>query len=420
MLIKAKTYLNPKALFYISTATAIIGLFTTQHARALPNFGFAGMAVASFFYLKNWKVLFSQQSLPFHAIFSLFFLYAISGFFTHTGNELHFLKILQLKTALLVIPFAFCLFPGISKRAFIGFLWVFLATACSTAILSLITYVANFHDLNALYLESKAMPVAGNHVRYSLMVVTAILAGSYILYTKSWITGKSQLEQKLVLSATIFLVLFLHLLSVRSGLLAFYGTSSSFLLYSFFASSLKKYRLPILALLIAMPMLLVIVPTSRNKIKNTLHDLTHVSNPYSANYESITARIFSYKVAFELFQNNTLLGVGVGNLKEQTDVMYIKNYAFIKAENRLIPHNQFLFNLVAFGIVGTCVFTLFFFYPLFYKQNFKKDLFLPAQYIILVSSFMFEATLETHLGLIFSCFFLMLPLSYLKTISSVD
>lgn len=420
MLIKAKTYFTPKALFYISTATAIIGLFTTQHARALPNFGFAGMVVASFFYLKNWKTLFSKQSLPFHAIFSLFFLYAISGLFTDTGNEYYFLKVLQLKTAFLVIPFAFCLFPGISKRAFIGFLWVFLGSAFFTAFLSLITYILNFHDLNALYLVSKAMPVAGNHVRYSLMIVTAILAGSYIIYTNNWISNKQQLEQKIIIGITIFLVLFLHLLSVRSGLLAFYGIMGSFLLYVFFTSSLKKYRLPGIALLVALPMLLAIVPTSRNKIKNTLHDLTHVNNPYSANYESITARIFSYKVAFELFENNKLLGVGVGNLKEQTDVVYIKNYAFIKAENRLIPHNQLLFNLVVFGITGTLVFATLFFYPLFYNQNFKKDLFLPAQYIILISSFMFEATLETHLGLIFSTFFIMLPLSYLKTVSPVD
>lgn len=408
-----KQYITAKNLFYLSTATAIIGLFTTQYARALPNFGFGGMVIASFFYIKNWRNLFDIKNLGFQSIFLIFFIYVISGLMTNTGNVEHFWKILQMKTAFLVVPFSFCLFPKLNKRELTGFFWVFLISATLTAIGSLIIYISNFNLLNSMYLDSKAMPVAGNHVRYSLMIVSAILAGAYIYLNDTWILNGKR-EKTTVGILSLFLILFLHILSVRSGLLAFYGIAGSFILYSLFTPKFKKHRVLGSIIILLFPILLVIIPTSRNKIKNTLHDLTHIENPYSANYESITARLFSYKVAGELFSNNKLFGVGVGNLKEETDVIYIKNYAFIKSKNRLIPHNQFLFNLTAFGVIGTVIYLILFLTPLFYKANFKNQLFLSGQYIILLSSFLFEATLETHLGLIFSLFFIMLPLSTLK------
>lgn len=407
---KLHKYFTPRNLFYISTATLIIGLFTTQHARALPNFGLGGMTVASFFYLKNWRALFKIQNIPFQAIFLLFFIYALSGFQTDIGNGHQFSKILQLKTAFLVIPFSFCLFPKLTLKEFCAFLWLFLITASITATASLFAYVINFTALNDTYLDSKAIPVAGNHVRYSLLLVSAILSGAYIYVNNiPFLNGKR--EKNIAGTLTVFLILFLHLLAVRSGLLAFYSLLGAFIIYSLFTPRLKKIRATGLITILLLPLLVLIIPTSRNKIKNTLHDLTHIDNPYSANYESLTARLFSYRVAGELFENNKIIGVGVGNLKEKTDVVYIKNYAFIKDKNRLIPHNQFLYNLVAFGITGSALFFSLFFIPLLYKKGYRKNLFLSGQYLILMSSFLFEATLETQLGLSYSLFFIMLPLS---------
>ena len=405
-----RKYFTPRNLFYISTATVIIGLFTTQHARALPNFGLGGMTVASFFYLKNWRSFFKLQNLPYQAIFLLFFIYALSGFQTDIGNEHSFSKILQLKTAFLVIPFSFCLFPKLTLKEFTAFLWVFLISASITAVLSLSTYAFNFSELNNLYLDSKAIPVAGNHVRYSLLLVSAILSGGFIYFNNTRLFNPNK-ERKTAGILTLFLILFLHILAVRSGLLAFYSLFGVFILYSLFTPRLKKFRTIGIITIVLLPLLVLIIPTSRNKIKNTLHDLTHIDNPYSANYESLTARLFSYRVANELFIEHKALGVGVGNLKEKTEVIYIKNFAFIKNQNRLIPHNQFLYNLVAFGVVGSTIYLILLFAPLLYKKAYKNNLFLSGQYIILTSSFLFEATLETQLGLSFSLFFIILPLS---------
>lgn len=131
----------------------------------------------------------------------------------------------------------------------------------------------------------------------------------------------------------------------------------------------------------------------------------------SANHYSLSARYYSYKVSWELVQENKLTGVGIANLNREVRKQYIRNYEVIHKKMQKLPHNQFLWYLAAFGVIGFSIFMVAFYYPLFYRLNFKKDYFFFVQYVIVSLSFLIEGTLETQLGVTYSIFFILLPLN---------
>ena len=110
-------------------------------------------------------------------------------------------------------------------------------------------------------------------------------------------------------------------------------------------------------------------------------------------------RILSVKNGIDLGEKNFWSGVGVGDLRNEMNKYYF-NHPEISDAVRL-PHNQFVFVFAACGIFGLAVFMLCFLFPLFYKKNFQHIL-ITSLFLILVSSFLSEATLEEQVGTGFS------------------
>ena len=229
-------------------------------------------------------------------------------------------------------------------------------------------------------------------------------------YKKQWFWHP--IEVKIMAGITIFLFFFLHLLSVRSGLLAFY--SLALILAFVYAWQTKKYKIIALALTLAIlipGVSYVAVPTFKNKVANTMEDIRNSKYEYYANFHSMTARMFSYRVGIHLIQENPVFGVGIGNLEREVQKDYITNYSEIKPTSRLMPHNQFIDFLVAFGCFGTLIFCVGFYGVLFIKR-YRQNIVLLVQFLTISISFLFESTLETQLGANFTLVFLFIPLYF--------
>lgn len=400
------------ALFFL--ALILVGLFTTQVARALLSIAIGGFFLSSLFSLKNWSFKSSKTNLSLLVFCGVYALHLIHYFSTDEVNLGHYWSMVFMKLPMVLLPISFIILPGLSKKEFQVLLYIFFIVTTVTALGAVVNYAFNFEQINFLYLTSKALPVAANHVRYSLMLATAICAGAYLFITK-FSLGVWKHERKLILAFSVFLFLFAHLLAVRSGLVALYATCFIAGVVSALTSKRKKLAIILLSVLIILPLVgAITVPTIRNKVENTLSDLSHLDNVYSANYHSITARFLSYKVAWELVESKPVFGVGIGNLLREVELQYIRNYQIIKQDKWLIPHNQYLLYLTAFGIVGTIAFVFFFYFPLFHLHNWKQDIFFSFQYLILTISFLVEGTLETQLGLSYAVIFILMSLSYLK------
>jgi O-antigen ligase len=84
-------------------------------------------------------------------------------------------------------------------------------------------------------------------------------------------------------------------------------------------------------------------------------------------------------------------------------------YPQIEVAHYLLPHNQFLYNLAAYGLLGLWVFLIAFYYPLWIGVR-TKNMVLILIYTIVSLSFLAEYTLETQIGLLTGIFFILLAL----------
>ena len=117
---------------------------------------------------------------------------------------------------------------------------------------------------------------------------------------------------------------------------------------------------------------------------------------------SDASRVLSMQYGLQLFTQFPVMGTGIGNLKKDMSAMYTA-YPDMPAEKRF-PHNQFVYVLASGGIIGFMIFCYGIFTPLIYRRNFKRMLFLMF-YVIALSSFFTEATLEEQMGTGFFCVF---------------
>ncbi len=402
-------------LSFFSLLLVVLGLFTANSFRALPGIGLALLfltSITGFSYSLFKESLKKRQNLPFVIFSGVFFLHLIYVVNVDLENWNYFWERISIKLPFLILSISFILLPKISEKRYLFIYYFYFIILFITIIMALANYIQHFEAINEAYHRSKTLPVIVNHVRYSLMVCLGIFIGIWLSIKKFHLFHR--IERAIIITITVIMFLFLHLMSVRSGLFAFY----LILIISSFYVGIKEQKIKqsiiVVIVCIFMPLLCYFtIPTFKNKVENSLSDLSQLNDQYMANYHSLTGRIFSYKVGWSLFKENPVFGVGIGNLKQQTSLEYIKDYGLINESKRLLPHNQYLRYLTAFGIIGMSVFLICFYAPLFLNKSYHNYM-LFLQYLIVSISFLFEGTLETQLGNNLSILFILLPLYYIR------
>ncbi|MDX5443746.1 MAG: O-antigen ligase family protein, partial [Hymenobacteraceae bacterium] len=123
--------------------------------------------------------------------------------------------------------------------------------------------------------------------------------------------------------------------------------------------------------------------------------------------------VYTYKTALLAAKENWLIGTGIADVQDEIHKQYAAHFPEIDEDHYMMPHNQYLYYLVAFGLVGFVFFMLCFYYPFFQSIPFREPLLL-SHYLFVSLSFLVEPTLETQLGITYSLIFLLLPVFYLK------
>ncbi|KUG06469.1 hypothetical protein ASU33_03695 [Solirubrum puertoriconensis] len=385
----------------------VVGLYTIPFFRALASIGQGCLVVAALAYFVLFKKIEQRTKWPVYLGFvAIFGMHFAAGAITSRSNMHEYWRDMVLQLPFLILPIAFCVLPPLPVAYLARLYKLLLGLTTVSAVGSTIYYLYNREYINELYLRSKVMPTVPDHIRFSLLVALSIAVGA-VLLNREALQGW---RRKVVLIATIFLAGFLHLLAVRSGLLAFYVLGIFGLGYQLKHKAWRKVA-TVVAVLTLTPLLSYwALPTFYNKYRNTREDASRVEQTRSANDYSLVGRVYSYQAALRVWEDHPLVGVGKADLRDEMSARYREFFPQIDAEHHLQPHNQFLFYLVSFGAIGLLLFTLAFYYPLWWSRR-KHAPMLISQYIIVTLSFMVEPTLETQTGLTFALFFLLLPLS---------
>lgn len=386
-------------------ALIIGGLFAATWVRVLPSIGIAGLFLTGVGYALGQRRVVQWARWPSLLCFGLVYLVHLgTGLLRASPASAALWQDLLLESPFLLLPGAFLLLPA-WRRQHLRFLWLLLLGCClAVAAGSTLYYLRHQQAIEQLYLMSQVMPTVPDHIRFSLLVSMAVLAGLVLLAAGPL----PRRGRQLVLAGVVLLFLYQHLLAVRSGLATLYGAGALWL--GWLGWHYGRWRLVAQSALVALALggsCLLLFPTLQNRIANTRFDAAQLDTAESANSLSVTARYYSYQVADAVIREHPLLGVSKVKLDQAMADQYSYMYPQIARAHYLLPHNQFIFNLAAYGVLGLVVSLLGFYYPLWQALR-TRNVLLVLIYAIVTASFLVEYTLETQIGVVTGLFFLLL------------
>lgn len=340
--------------------------------------------------------------LPIFWIFSLpLILYLLVGLYSEDLS--YWQARVRIKLSYLLIPAAFFLQRPWSLERWEKLLQLFIALSVFSAAATLGYFFLGYNEYVDAYKGGSVMPTLVNHVRYSLLLAAAAVSAIYLV-----LQGRSG-NKKVLIASGIFLFLFIHVLAVRSGILAVWLA----LIYLFIAWIIREGRYKVgVMLLLSMTAFIAIayysIPTLRGKIEYTKYSLHGYFNGEVNPDLSDAKRIGSIQAGLEVARENPILGVGIGDIKHALHWVYADRYPDLMDEDPL-PHNQFILILAACGILGLIVFLIHLIGPWIYLQGQLNSYFIAFQ-LMAFSSMMTENTVESQLGASWFLFFTLMGL----------
>lgn len=389
--------LKQQLIFY----TILLMLISLFVSRAVLSISLILFVILTCFYTDFISQFKRFYTTPFLVGISLLFFIPFITWFWSNDKQM-WLWFARIKLPLLFFPFAFAANWNLSFKQWkwIGFWFILLVFAgCCW---SLCEYLQNATQIHTEYLQAKIFdtPLENDHVRFSLVVCVAIIC-SVVLITEVF-----EKTIKILLSVVIALfIVYLHILSARTGLFAFYIFILLVIFYLIFSTKKRKWIALTVLLSIAMPVVAwFLFPTFQNRIKYNIYDLTNVSQNKYLQGSNDGNRILSLKAGWNILKEHPL-GVGA-DVIDETYHWYDKNVPQLSEKEKLFPASE---PLMYGGFLGWPGVFLFFGVMLLpFLEKVKTNFFFwLCLNIIIFFSLLFDIGLENQFGVFIYGFFVL-------------
>jgi O-antigen ligase len=235
---------------------------------------------------------------------------------------------------------------------------VFLVTAIQTSFI----YFSDIETTIELYKIAKVVSVGAfnDHIRFSIALSLSIVVLIYF-YRVGLLTKKEKIYVKCYIA---FVVLFMHILAARTGLLLLYFMA--FLWIIFKVIETRNYWK--IALLLLFPVLPIIsyytFPSFYHRVGYSFYDYEYYKNMTYKEGSSDGVRYYSILSGVAIFQKKPIWGVGFENLRSACDEWFRGKFPTMSRDVMMLPHNQFIVYAASAGIIGLGLVLLLYLYPL--------------------------------------------------------
>lgn len=324
----------------------------------------------------------------------------VSGFWS--SDRQAWLRAVEVKVPLLSIGLGL-LYTHISKPVFKRMVCLVLMVAVAGSLWSTFAYLTNANEINEAYLKAKVMPTPLNndHIRFSWFVVLAIL-----LFIPMFTKNTSRWLSKAGLAAIVWLVIYLHLLAAKTGLLCLYACLIIFVLYWVYTTKKLMQALLMIGLLVLLPVLAYVsLPSLRNRVQYVVYDFNNYSKGNFIPGSSDGARVLSLKAGWYIFANHPAAGVGFGDIRPEVEQWHNEFNPQSFTYDRFLPLNEWLVYGSGAGTPGMICLTvglLLVLYPLW-----KRGIFGKIVTIVLVIPLITDDTIESQFGVVIFIFVIM-------------
>lgn len=379
----------------------VIGLF---FSRAFISIG-GGLLALSFvlrLFSGGPKILLQPTTLIGLSVFALL---AVSYFWMDEGAA-YYSGLLQIKLGFLVVLLGMS-GAAVKQKWLDLFLLLLVAGAFVIGLASTINYIIHYEELNEAVKRSKPIPIINGHwhISFSYMLAFSFFAGIH-LFKKA---AAFKNAKWYLLAATCLNAVFLHILTARTGLVAFYATVGFYLLWLIVVKQKWALGLTVFVLgTVGIFSAIRFIPSLNNRYHNTVIDMRNALKGGNANYRSGTMRIRAMQAGWLVFTENPWKGVGLGDLKPAIVQAYDDMDAQLLPENQILPHNQFVNFMATIGVFGLLLFLLFWLSPFQFYSSIQNPLLLLQFMVLSFTAMNLEALLERQIGTAFFTFFFLL------------
>lgn len=388
---------NVEMVLYMLCSIAIIGIF---YSKALTTGAIIGIFLLglSFASIQKMKTFFNDKALmPFILVFLSVFL---SG--SYSDDLVEWQTALRVKLPFLILPLAFFFIPKLKSDILYRLHYWLIAVTVVVAGPVLVHALLHPEEMLSLISKGQPIPTPIEHVKYSMFNAYAAISALILLVEQKSI---SRFEKTCLALTVVFLIIFMHIIAVRTGLVILYGSLFIYGIYKLisFKKNSGPSRLSAMTFIILVavsPFIAIQVsPTLKQKIGYMNYDWMQSRNAQSQEY-SDTERIMTYKAAWQIIKSNPLIGTGYGDVRQEAHLYYDKNYN--RADLFKLPHSQFLLTWAGSGLLGLIIFISGFYTPLLaIKWNSIRGLLLMSLYFNFTLSFLVENSLERSMSVAF-------------------
>ena len=394
-------------LFY-----SIIGMMSSLFcSRALLTFFMAVFVLVSFFHVGIKKQIRNYFSSPLlWGISLLFFLPLLSGLYSGDKNE--WLDIIRIKLPLLFLPLAFAGPFTFSKKEWEWLAIIFITLITAASIWSMVHYTTNISVINEGYLRAKSIitPLENDHVRFSWLIsVTILMAGWH------WIKRKKQdkIISWLLPVTAVWLIVFLHILAARTGILSFYITVLIAVLWRIVKRVKILQTITLATALIVLPVgAYFLLPTFHNRVQYFIYDLGYFSEAHYLQGSNDGVRIISIKAGWNIMNTHPANGVGFGDVFTETKKWYAANYPQMAETDKIYPGSEWMMYGAACGWPGFLLLTGIMMIPFFVSLQNKLCWWMLNS--TAAFSFLFDIGLEVQFGVFAYTFIVLWWWAWLK------
>jgi O-antigen ligase len=253
----------------------------------------------------------------------------------------------------------------------------------------------NFYKHHDLYLDNfgkgGVLPTPTNHIRYSMIIASSLVL-CFFFAIENW-KLKYAWERWIYTSLSLYFFIFLHIVSVRTGLVVAYA--GIVLLALFYLKRISLWKKIVLAIIVILAPVVAYttLPSFKHKIYYTIWDFKQYMKGEGTTY-SDSERWESWRVGIEVGKQHLFFGTGTGKFRSEVSGYY---HNVLQKEKWTRPHNQFINVFVIFGLFGLAVFIFMLVYPMTFKK-FWSIAVIPTLYLMQLLSMMVEHPLDTEIG----------------------
>ena len=345
---------------------------------------------------QTWQAF---SSNPFFIGFTLlFFIPFFSGLWSEDWSQ--WLDVVRLKLPLLFFPLAFAARWQLTMPQRQWLIACFLVVVFLGCAWGLLHYALNADEVHASYLKAKTIrtPLENDHVRFSWLVSVAVIGCFF--FSNFFQQRKIRIA---LFSLAAFFVVYLHILSARTGLLSLYLFLLLYAAWGLLKKGKKKTAGLLVALLVTLPLLAYFfVPTFQNRIRYLVYDFSFVKKAEYLPGANDGARVMSLKAGWQVLQQNPC-GAGAGDIMHEADKWYAAHVPQVLPTDKFYPSSEWLIYGAIAGWPGVLLFSLVMVLPLVYRPK-KHQFFWIAFHATAAFSFLFDMGLEVQYGIFLYAF----------------